>query len=107
MGERKYLVAGNSKALDASAMRWYNCLHWYAKDSMHAERMRRSIMPRGRRRAPQESIDSILLALCRRNDIDPDTLSHYFDRLDEEWTEGAREKVLGLLRNHDPSVYAA
>src|SRR2546430_3754339 len=64
-------------------------------------------MPRGRKRPPQDSVDSILLAISRRDDIDPDTLSHYFDRLDEEWTEGAREKVLGLLRNHDPSVYAA
>src|SRR5579864_3767837 len=64
-------------------------------------------MPRGRKRSPQDSIDSILLALSRRSDIDPDTLSHYFDRLDEEWTEGARDKVLHLLRTHDPSAHAA
>jgi hypothetical protein len=64
-------------------------------------------MPRGRKRSPQDSIDSILLALSRRSDIDPDTLSHYFDRLDEEWTEGAREKVLHLLRTSDPSAHSA
>src|SRR5258705_10340635 len=64
-------------------------------------------MARGRKGPPQESIDSILLAMSRRDDIDPDTLSHYFDRLDEEWTEGARVKVMGLLRNNDPAVYAA
>ena len=58
-------------------------------------------MPRGRKGPPQESIDSILLAMSRRDDIDPDTLSHYFDRLDEEWTEGAREKVLHLLHTND------
>src|SRR5713101_4586307 len=64
-------------------------------------------MPRGRKRSPQDSIDSILLALSRRSDIDPDTLSHYFDRLDEEWTEGAREKVLHLLRTNDASAHSA
>jgi len=64
-------------------------------------------MPRGRKRSPQDSIDSILLALSRRSDIDPDTLSHYFDRLDEEWTEGAREKVLHLLRTNDTSAHSA
>ena len=41
-------------------------------------------MPRGRKRPPQDSVDSILLAISRRDNIDPDTLSHYFDRLDEE-----------------------
>src|SRR5215469_15212821 len=64
-------------------------------------------MPRGRKGPPQESIDSILLAISRRNDVDPDTMSHYFDRLDEEWTEGAREKVLHLLRTGDPLAHAA
>ncbi len=64
-------------------------------------------MPRGRKGPPQDSIDSILLAISRRDDIDPDTLSHYFDRLDEEWTEGAREKVMHLLRSTDPSAHAA
>jgi hypothetical protein len=65
------------------------------------------MMPRGRKGPPQDSIDSILLAISRRDDIDPDTLSHYFDRLDEEWTEGAREKVMHLLRSSDPSAHAA
>src|SRR5437764_6772807 len=64
-------------------------------------------MPRGRKRPPQESIDSILLAISRRDDIDPDTLSHYFERLDEEWTEGAGDKVLRLLRTRDSSAHAA
>src|SRR5207248_11164085 len=39
--------------------------------------------------------------------IDPDTLSHYFERLDEEWTEGARSKVLHLLRTRDATAHAA
>lgn len=64
-------------------------------------------MPRGRKRPPQESIDSILLAMSRRDDIDPDTLSHYLDRLDEEWTEGARDKVLHLLRTRDVAAHSA
>ncbi len=64
-------------------------------------------MPRGRKRPPQDSIDSILLAISRRENIDPDTLAHYLDRLDEEWTEGAREKVLHLLRTHDSAAHAA
>jgi len=64
-------------------------------------------MPRGRKGPPQDSIDSILLAISRRDTIDPDTLSHYFDRLDEEWTHGAREKVLHLLKSHDPSAQTA
>jgi hypothetical protein len=64
-------------------------------------------MPRGRKGSPQESVDSILLALSRRDDIDPETLSHYFERLDEEWTGGAREKVFHLLRSSDPSAHAA
>ncbi|GAC1392714.1 MAG: hypothetical protein NVSMB38_17190 [Ktedonobacteraceae bacterium] len=64
-------------------------------------------MPRGRKGPPQDSIDSILLAISRRDTIDPDTLSHYFDRLDEEWTHGAREKVLHLLSSNDPSAQTA
>src|SRR5947209_1343381 len=64
-------------------------------------------MPRGRKRPPQDSVDSILLAISRRDNIDPDTLSHYFDRLDEEWTNGARDKVLHLLHTHDPAAHAA
>jgi hypothetical protein len=64
-------------------------------------------MPRGRKGPPQDSIDSILLALSRRTDIDSDTLSHYFDRLDEEWADGARDKVLHLLRTNDVTAHAA
>src|SRR5215469_1136010 len=64
-------------------------------------------MPKGRKGAPQESIDSILLAMSRRDDIDPTTLSHYFDRLDEEWTDGAREKVLHLLHTNDITAHSA
>ena len=36
-------------------------------------------MPRGRKGPPQESIDSILLAICRRDDIDPETMENYFE----------------------------
>jgi hypothetical protein len=64
-------------------------------------------MPRGRKGSPQESVDSILLALSRREDIEPETMSHYMDRLDEEWSEGAREKVLHLLRSNDSMAQAA
>lgn len=64
-------------------------------------------MPRRRKGPPQESIDSILLAISRRDDIDPETLSHYLERLDEEWTDGAREKVLHLLRTQNASAHAA
>src|SRR5579884_3339319 len=64
-------------------------------------------MARKRKRPPQESIDSILLALSRRNDLDEETLSHYFDRLDEEWETGAREKVLHLLRSNDTAANSA
>ena len=64
-------------------------------------------MPRGRKRPPQDSVDSILLAISRRDNIDPDTLSHYLDRLDEEWTDGARDKVLHLLRTRDEAAHAA
>ncbi len=64
-------------------------------------------MPRGRKGPPQESVDSILLAISRREDIDAETMTHYLDRLDEEWSEGAREKVLHLLRSSDPMTQAA
>jgi hypothetical protein len=64
-------------------------------------------MPRGRKGTPQDSIDSILLAMSRRSDVDPDTLSHFLDRLDEEWTNGAREKVLHLLRTSDAKAHSA
>lgn len=64
-------------------------------------------MPRGRKGTPQDSIDSILLAMSRRSDVDPDTLSHFLDRLDEEWTSGAREKVLHLLRTSDAKAHSA
>ena len=64
-------------------------------------------MPRGRKGTPQDSIDSILLAMSRRSDVDPETLSHFLDRLDEEWTSGAREKVLHLLHTSDPKAHAA
>ena len=63
--------------------------------------------PRGRNGPPQDSIDSILLAICRREIIDEDTMAHYFDRLDEEWTSGARTKVLHLLRTSDSSAHNA
>jgi HEAT repeat protein len=64
-------------------------------------------MPRGRKGPPQENIDSILLAMSRRMDIDSNTLSHYYDRLDEEWTNGARDKVLHLLRTNDRTAQTA
>lgn len=64
-------------------------------------------MARGHKGPPQESIDSILLAISRRDDIDADTLAHYFDRLDEEWTVGARGKVLHLFHSNDASAHAA
>ncbi len=64
-------------------------------------------MPKGRKKAPQESVDSILLAISRRDDLDEDTMSHYIDRLDEEWTNGARDKVLRLLRSHDQTAHIA
>src|SRR6266571_2099488 len=67
----------------------------------------RGLMPRGRKKSPQDSIDSILLAMSRRSDIDSGTLSHYFDRLDEEWTKGARDKVLHLLRTNDMAAHSA
>ena len=64
-------------------------------------------MSRGRKGSPQESVDSILLAVSRSEDIDDDTMSRYLNRLDEEWAEGAREKVLDLLRNNDAMAQAA
>jgi len=64
-------------------------------------------MSRGQKGPPQENIDSILLAMSRRLDIDSDTLSHYFDRLDQEWTHGARDKVLHLLRTNDRTAQTA
>ncbi|HLG77634.1 MAG TPA: hypothetical protein VKX46_14545, partial [Ktedonobacteraceae bacterium] len=64
-------------------------------------------MSRGRKGPPQESIDSILLALSRRDDIDPDLFSHYMGRLDAEWAHGAREKVLHLLRSNDVMAQTA
>lgn len=64
-------------------------------------------MPRKRKEPPQDSIESILLAISRRETLDADTLSHYFDRLDEEWTDGAREQVLRLLRTNDSAAHAA
>ena len=64
-------------------------------------------MPRGRQRPPQESIDSILLAICRRDDLDNETLQHYFNRLQDEWTKEARNKVLHLLRSRDPAAHTA
>jgi hypothetical protein len=64
-------------------------------------------MPRRRKDSPQQSVDSILLAISRRKDIDPTTLSHYLARLDEEWTNGAREKVIHLLRTKDATTQTA
>ena len=64
-------------------------------------------MSRGHKGPPQENIDSILLAMSRRMDIDSDTLSHYFDRLDQEWTHGARDKVLHLLRTNNRTAQTA
>ena len=64
-------------------------------------------MPRGRKGTPQDSIESILLAMSRQGDVDPDTLAHYLDRLDEEWTSGARDKVFQLLRTSDMQAHSA
>src|SRR5437660_4907027 len=63
-------------------------------------------MPR-KKRPPQDSVDSILLAISRREEIDSDTMSHYLTRLEEEWTDGARDKVLHLLRSSDAMAHAA
>jgi len=64
-------------------------------------------MPRKRNGPPQDSIDSILLAVSRRDTIDPDTFAHYFNRLREEWMHGAREKVLHLLNSRDTAAQSA
>jgi hypothetical protein len=64
-------------------------------------------MSRGRKGSPRESVDSILLAISHNEDIDEDTMSRYLDRLDEEWADGAREKVLHLLRSNDAMVQSA
>jgi hypothetical protein len=78
--------------------------------NFYLERGENVSMPRGRKGAkgaPQDSIESILLAMSRRSDIDSETLSHYLDRLDEEWTSGAREKVLHLLHTTNPKAHSA
>lgn len=64
-------------------------------------------MSRGRKKSPRESVDSILLAISHNEDIDEETMSRYLDRLDEEWANGAREKVLDLLRSNDAMVQSA
>lgn len=64
-------------------------------------------MPKKQKDTPQENVDSILLAMSHRDDIDPNTLSYYFDRLDQEWTSGARDKVLRLLRTNDTAAHSA
>src|SRR5436309_3430800 len=64
-------------------------------------------MPKRQKEPPQESIDSILLAMSQRDDIDPTTLSSYFDRLDQEWTSGARDKVLRLLHTNNAAAHSA
>ncbi len=64
-------------------------------------------MSRRHKGPPKENIDSILQVMSSRADIDPDTLSHYFDRLDEEWTNGARDKVLQLMRTGDANAQTA
>lgn len=65
-------------------------------------------MSRGKGKGqPQDSVDSILLAMSRRSDLDSTTVSHYLDRLDEEWTNGARDKVLHLLRTNDLKAHSA
>jgi hypothetical protein len=65
------------------------------------------VMSRGRKKSPRESVDSILLAISHNEDIDEETMSRYLDRLDEEWANGAREKVLDLLRSNDAMVQSA
>src|SRR5260370_1460444 len=64
-------------------------------------------MPRGRKGAPEEMKASILVEVSLHDDIDSTTLSNYFDRLDEEWTDGARDKVLQLLRTNDLTAHSA
>jgi len=58
-------------------------------------------MSRGRKGPPKDDIDGILLTMSRSMDLDPEKLSYYFDRLDDEWTNGARDKVLQLLRTNE------
>src|SRR5215831_3556788 len=64
-------------------------------------------MSRRHKGPPKENIDGILQAMSHRVDIDAETLSYYFDRLDEEWTNGARDKVLQLLRKNDTKAQTA
>jgi len=64
-------------------------------------------MPRESNGSPQDSIESILLAISRRDTINPETLVHYYARLDEEWTHGALELVLRLLSSNDVSAQNA
>ncbi|MGZ6386656.1 MAG: HEAT repeat domain-containing protein [Ktedonobacteraceae bacterium] len=61
-------------------------------------------MPRGRKGPPEEEIDGILSTMSRSMDLDPEKLSYYFDRLDNEWTNGARDKVLQLLRSNESTA---
>ena len=69
-------------------------------------------MSRGRKGSPQESVDSILFAVSRSEDIDDDTMSRYLNRLDEEWAEGARRKywtcfaIMMLWPNLLPFVFS-
>ncbi len=63
-------------------------------------------MPKGRKGSPPISIDAVLEALSHRETLDPQTLDAYFERLDEEWTTSARDKVLALLRSRDPGAHA-
>jgi hypothetical protein len=63
-------------------------------------------MPRRRKGSSPISIDSVLEAMCHREAIDPLLMDYYFERLDEEWTAGARDKVLALLRSRDPEAHA-
>jgi hypothetical protein len=64
-------------------------------------------MSRRHKGPPKENIDGILQAMSHKADIDSETLSYYFDRLDEEWTNGARDKVLQLLRKNDTKAQTA
>jgi hypothetical protein len=63
-------------------------------------------MSRGRKGSSKESVDSILASISRHDEIDPETMARYLDRLDEKWLEGAREKVLDLLRISGPETQA-
>ncbi len=64
-------------------------------------------MPRGRKGPPPESVDSILLTMSHQEELNAETLSRYMNRLDNEWAEGAREKVLLLLRSNDAVAQTA